>query len=260
MSRQGNFFDTTDATFLRGSGDGTMPSGLPGGLPASRYGQGVAPASLSPRQAREAGVLTSGIYGQPGTGSSRSASLQSSLESRLRARMGSGGSTLFLLTWRQRVTPAGRLICALRAVGRRTSGKDFSSWRLVGWQTPKLPSGGGQAVRNTKGGGLRKLEDQAQLASWPTPMVNDLTGSTHCYGKNREKLLKLPGAANLTLGLPPSGSPAGMAKPGQQGQLNPTFSGVFLMGFPISWDLCAPRAKDIPSGHWQARHSQESGD
>lgn len=29
---------------------------------------------------------------------------------------------------------------------------------------------------------------------WPTPMVNDATGSQYCYDHNREKLLKLPGA------------------------------------------------------------------
>jgi hypothetical protein len=30
------------------------------------------------------------------------------------------------------------------------------------WLTPKVPSGGGQATRETQGGGLRKLEDQTE--------------------------------------------------------------------------------------------------
>jgi hypothetical protein len=37
------------------------------------------------------------------------------------------------------------------------------------WISPKAPSGGGQEERTTKGGGLRKLEDQAEF--WPTPQV-----------------------------------------------------------------------------------------
>jgi len=48
-----------------------------------------------------------------------------------------------------------------------------SAARLAGWQTPKCPSGGGQAERQTAGGGLRKLEDQAQLAGWPTPRAEE---------------------------------------------------------------------------------------
>ena len=39
------------------------------------------------------------------------------------------------------------------------------------------------------------------LAGWKTPIVNDATGSTHCYGKmregKREVFLKLPGEAKL---------------------------------------------------------------
>lgn len=44
---------------------------------------------------------------------------------------------------------------------------------LTGWNTPKLPSGGGQEVRQTPGGGLRKLEDQVPLAGWTTPNATE---------------------------------------------------------------------------------------
>jgi hypothetical protein len=40
---------------------------------------------------------------------------------------------------------------------------------VKGWLTPKVPSGGSQAVRTTLGGGLRKLEDQTQT---PTGKLN----------------------------------------------------------------------------------------
>lgn len=51
--------------------------------------------------------------GPNGTASSRSAALQSSLASKLRAR--SAGSILYKTTWKTRDTPSGRQICALRA-------------------------------------------------------------------------------------------------------------------------------------------------
>lgn len=73
---------------------------------------------------------------------------------------------------------------------------------LVGWLTPKCPSGGGRETRETPGGGLRKLEDQALLAA---------SGETA------------------------SGCPA---ETGKRGQLNPALS-RWLMGFPPEWDDCA---------------------
>jgi hypothetical protein len=128
------------------------------------FGQEAARASLSAAQVAEAGLMMSGTSGRTGITSSASASLQSSLESRLRQRTASVGSTLYQLTWKPRATPSGRLICALRASARRTSASVSSSER----------------------------------SGWPTPIVNDVTGSTHCYGKNKEILLKLPGAAKQT--------------------------------------------------------------
>jgi hypothetical protein len=113
---------------------------------------------------RRGGVMMSGTSGRTGITSSASASLQSSLESKLRVKTASVGSTLYQLTWKPRATPSGRLICALRASARRTSASVSSSER----------------------------------SGWPTPIVNDVTGSTHCYGKNKEILLKLPGAAKQT--------------------------------------------------------------
>jgi len=81
----------------------------------ARSGPAVALASLSARQAEQAGLLTSGTYGPTGIGSSRSAALQSSLGSKSLAKTASAGSILYRLTWKERVTPSGRSICALRA-------------------------------------------------------------------------------------------------------------------------------------------------
>lgn len=70
-------------------------------------GQEVARASLSARQVREMGLLTSGTYGPPSTTSLPSANLQRSLENRLRAATSILGSTLYKLTWKPWVTPSG---------------------------------------------------------------------------------------------------------------------------------------------------------
>lgn len=112
---------------LQDSVAGHTPFILPDGRMIGPSGLARALASLSARQVRELGLQTSGISGPRGSTSSRSAALQSSLESRLRASPDLAGSTLFKLTWKHRATPAGRLICALRASGLTTSGSASGS-------------------------------------------------------------------------------------------------------------------------------------
>lgn len=159
-----NSEDSPSVTSSQGSASGPTPCAPQAGPMTALFGQEAARANLSAAQVAEAGLMMSGTSGRTGITSSASASLQSSLESKLRAKTASVGSTLYQLTWKPRATPSGRLICALRASARRTSASVSSSDR----------------------------------SGWPTPIVNDVTGSTHCYGKNREILLKLPGAAKQT--------------------------------------------------------------
>lgn len=166
--------DTPELDSSPESADGISPSSSRDGRKTNPSGTGRAPASLSPRQAREAGLLTSGTSGPPSTTSSGSVALQSSLESRLPHLMASSGVTLYRMTWKWRATPSGRLICALRASGHRTS--DKGSTGLAGWPTP-------QANKNTKnskdpqklkeGGTQTCLADAAWLAGWPTTRAAD---------------------------------------------------------------------------------------
>jgi hypothetical protein len=156
------------------------------------FGREAARASLSARQVQEAGLMTSGTSGLTGTTSSASAALQSSLASRLQARTASVGSTLYTLTWKQRATPSGLQICALRASARRISD---SASGLLGWPTPKMRD------HHTEGQGQfsPSLPSVAErLTGWPTPVVNDTTGSKYAYsqGNHDKKVLKLPGAAD----------------------------------------------------------------
>src|SRR4051812_11993839 len=97
-------------------------------------GPAVVRASLSARQAREAGLMTSGTSGHLLPGSLSSVSLQSSLESRLRVKLSSLGSTLYTLTWKPWVTPSGPSRFRLRASVLRISETGF-----FGWPTPCCP-------------------------------------------------------------------------------------------------------------------------
>jgi hypothetical protein len=272
MSRQASLWDLRESTCSAELPGGITPSTLPDGKEKS--GRAPALANLSARQAGERGLLTSGTYGRTGFTSSGSASLQRSLESRLRARLPLSGLILFRMTWKVRVTPLGRLICALRASGRSTSGKDCGSWG-----TPRVTTNAGHPSPQCTGKGSR-LEDQAALASWPTPQVFDAVVPENISEEARERQLrrgdpngiprtttgslanKSPEAhlamkkrmgerdgtgANRTAitdlqvmaktsGTLANGCPAGT---GSGGQLNPAFS-RWLMGYPAEWDDCAP--------------------
>lgn len=101
-------------------------------------------------------------------------------------------STRFTVTWKAKATKRSRrLFFQLALSARRTcaiasglwptpngddannatraSGEFQSLTRAVMFITPKQPSGGGQAVRTTKGGGLRKLGDQIAIGGQLNP-------------------------------------------------------------------------------------------
>src|SRR6516165_712475 len=134
--------DTSDVTSSLASADGTTRyrcADTP-----DLFGQEAVPASLSVPPARARVPMTSVICGLRGFLSSASASLQSSLESRLRRQLDGAGSTLFSLIWKRKATPAGRPYYQLQASAPRTSGSGFGSW-----PTPTLHDAerGGQEKR-----------------------------------------------------------------------------------------------------------------
>ncbi len=153
--------------------------------------------------------MTSGTCGLRGTGSSASAALQSSLESRLRARLSSLGSTLYTLTWKPWTTPTGVSRSRLRASVRRTSEIELSGWPtpttrdhkdgaecanvplnallgrvawLAGWPTPTAALAD-KGVRSTEGGIREAMRNHGPdlaaavcLAGWNTPAASDGNG------------------------------------------------------------------------------------
>jgi hypothetical protein len=171
----------------------------PGGQMIDLFGPVPARANLSARQAKALGLMMSGTCGQPFTTSSKSASLQKFLESRLQARTQNLGSTLYKLTWKPWVMPSGRSRSRLRASVLRTSETERTGWPtpttrdwkdgkqcdnvplnallgrvawLAGWTTPSATDGerGGTMSPGMTGSSLTQL---ATLAGWPTTTVSD---------------------------------------------------------------------------------------
>lgn len=140
--------DSLNAISSQESEDGRLPCVAQDGPTVARHGQHHAPASLSARQARGLGFLTSGTYGPPHIGLSASAALSWSLASNLAALTQTTGSTLYKMTWKPWVMPSARLRFRLRASARRTSETE-----LIGWPTPIASNGRGAGNFNRQGGG-----------------------------------------------------------------------------------------------------------
>jgi hypothetical protein len=159
-----------------------MHSGKRVGLMMARkYGPALAPASRSVLRENRRDLQMNATYGLPGSGSLTSAALQSSLASRLRAKTALDGLILYRVTWKERVTPSGRAICALRASAARIS---VSAYTLSGWPTASTRDHKGGYI----GGRMRDgkvstdtLDVTAQLAGWGTPVSNPANGTAEKF-------------------------------------------------------------------------------
>src|SRR3990167_6453475 len=169
MSSQMSFWDLPSAISLPALECGHTLCVWPDGRITNRYGQAVAPVSLSATQAKALGLLTSGTYGPPGSTSSSSADLQQSLESKLRANLQGRGSTLYKLTWREWATPSGVSRFRLRASVLRTSAIE-----RTGCVSPAARDwkDSGIDIRPRSDNGKSRFDQlprQANLAGWATP-------------------------------------------------------------------------------------------
>jgi hypothetical protein len=176
-----------------GLADGLTPSGSLDGPTTDPSGPVPVPASRSRRRGSKAASPTTDTSGLSSSSSSPSASLMLSLASRLQARTAFSGSTLYSLIWKERATPQGRSISALRASVRRTSASG-SGGSDTGWPTPVAQPANGtpeafqQRKRNAQARGV-KMGDTisdiamvAQLSGWPTPVKEDARSSArHGY-------------------------------------------------------------------------------
>ena len=238
-------------------------------------GQDHPHASLSARQAEEAGLLMSGTYGPTSTTSSASAALNASLVSRLRQRTDLLGSTLYRLTWKERTTPSQRSISALRAWAPPTSGSaSFSPPTILdlvckGWTTPTAhdvtPRGKGQKKKHGTKHGCADLNADAQLAGWPTAAARDwkdgpgmATKAVNPDGSIRDRTDQLPRKAQLA-GWPTArssdgaknvrtaeGSEREIARKGSPQDMN---QAAHLAGWPTPQALTHPKPGQSQSGN-----------
>ena len=215
---------TPSAIFSQASADGASPSDSPDGPMTDLFGRVVAPVSPSVVRENLGGAIRA-IFGQRGITSLNSAALQSSLVNRLKARLPTGGSTLFAMTWSEKATPSGRSVCLLRASAHRTSGNGSGSW-----PSPKAQNANGAGLHGQGG------QDLQTMASWATPTSRDHKDGSS-IGTAPENAL-LGRQVWQTHGQTVPGSLAATAKPGP---LNPAFS-RWLMGYPPAWDACAGTA------------------
>lgn len=193
MSDPTNSPDTHNVTSSLVSASGASRFVLPDGRTVDEHGLAHALASLSARQVKALGLQTSGIYGPPGSTSSRSAGLQSSLESRLRARLSMLGSTLYTLTWKAWVTPSGVSRSRLRASVRRTS-----ETGRTGWPTP--------TTRDWKDGAhcanvpLNALLGRvAWLAGWGTPLAQHANGTPEAFLDRKRKSVERGASMGISI-------------------------------------------------------------
>lgn len=229
MFDQMSLLDLLSATSSQELASTVSPCAAPVGPMIVRSGRDPARASLSARQAKEKGLLTSGICGPLSTTSSSSVSLQSSLESRLRAAALAYGSILYKLTWKPWVTPSGLSRFRLRASVGRISGTGLSGWPtatatdaikggnvsprpgmmgmsetapLAGWPTTSCSNDRSARpvvmMREDGTKNQQRLQDFAEIAGWPTPDAGcfNINSSWEVTEARRQKLKEKHGNSN----------------------------------------------------------------
>lgn len=184
----------------------------------SDYGQVHHPANHLAKLVNKKGSLTQDTSHQHSCASSGSASLQSFLESRLRKRLKMGGSTIFMLKWRNMVTTSGLPYCHLVSSVRRTNASDYTSGLLASWLTPTVTNIGARSPA-----AMQKRLNQRLATGRKSLSPGNLLEQVKMYwgtGTVQDSIY---------------------AEMVSTETLNPQFP-CWLMGFPQQWDVCGVSA------------------
>ncbi len=219
---------------------GVTLSDLRAGQMTAQSGPEAVPASRGALPERKPELTTPAISGPHGTPSLRSATLQSSLENRLRARLPVDGSPEFVLTWKQRTMPLGPSISALVASPRPISDSGCTSWPTpVANDDNKTPEAH-LAMKARMGGNRTAITPlqvivKAIMCGWPTPTaITNTGGAALCkWGGTRSRQRLREAVGNTVL----------------NGALNPAFP-CWLMGYPDEWiSSVASVMQSFPKSH-----------
>jgi hypothetical protein len=187
--------DMIDATSSQESGCGITPYSSQNGV-THQCGQDHARVSRFPVLEDKKVKEMIATYGPNGSGSSRSADLQRSLESKLQARLPTGGLTMFIKGWNRKVTPLGRLYFQLAASVRPIGERDCGLWATPNTMDG-MPARSKEAMdrqfNTTRKGRTApaNLREQVVPAMWPTVTTQD---NDYCKSGDR-KIMKLSGVA-----------------------------------------------------------------
>ena len=177
------------------SAAGAMRSGSPDGPTSGPSGPAPFPVSRFRALDSDVAMPIEDTCGPLFSGSSPSAGLQRSLESRLRAILDVNGSPEYALIWSTWDMPAGLPICRLRASAHRTSANGSGS-SPSGWPTTSandMRQYSNEALETfvkigSVSGHNLDLNAAAQMAGWPTP--NAMPESRGGLQTNPEKALE----------------------------------------------------------------------
>ena len=223
--------DTRSSTPLPALAAGLSLYDLLDGPRTEKSGPEAVPASRSARRAKAGGRPTKGTSGPISFGSSPSAVLQQSLESKLRARLDVNGSLEYDLIWKHWDTESDAPICALRASARRIFDKDFIGLLIDGWRSLNASDGQGgtfdilraiRAIREGLSPKLKlKLRDDVQLAGWPTVKATDEKNKRSQEGAERERERKGTSTPDLFTATMLAGWPTALRQNGEKAGMPP---------------------------------------
>ena len=222
-----------DVTSLPESEDGTVPCNSLNGQKTNPYGPDHVHASHSQSLESRKGETMSVTSGLSGSNLLPNSDLRLSSENKSPQPLTMGGSTKFVMTSVEKITPSGR-----KYVQRRVSGPLIEEIGCGLWPTPRAVDGEKNsrtregALKEAKRGKLSDLPGTAILALWPTPTVRDYKDNGDL---SKSQVRKDGKERNDTLGRVAYGS---TAQTENRGSLNPAFP-CWLMGYPTEWESCA---------------------